>query len=405
MSYIALVDCNNFYVSCERLFNPKLMNKPVVVLSNNDGCIVARSNEAKAIGIPMGAPFFQYKEIIKQKDVWVCSSNYTLYGDISARVHELLSQFTHSMEPYSIDEAFLLLDSPDIAPQIKKCIAKCVGIPVSVGISKTKTLAKIATDMAKKRKEGFFILDDLDHLKKVAVQDIWGIGRKNSLTLQKKGIISAHHFILQDEIWIKQILGVVGVRIALELKGIRCLELHEIQQPRKSIVRSRSFGRPLSDLFELKQALANYVARAAEELRKEKLKASVVQLFLVKNIYEYSSSSLISLSIPTNYTPFLIETASNLLEKIYKEGVAYKKVGILLFGLVKSNVNQLDLFTAELSDKKNKIEEVMDRLNRQFGHRALRFAAEGFDNSWQHKQDQCSPHYTTLWSELLTITI
>lgn len=405
MSYIALVDCNNFYVSCERLFNPKLCNRPVVVLSNNDGCIVARSNEAKKLGIPMGAPLFMYRELIENENVAICSSNYTLYGDISGRIHKTLSTFSDKIESYSIDEAFLESSDLTCFQGIRKTILQNIGIPVSVGVANTKTLAKIATDYAKMESSGFYLLTDLNLLKKVKIEDVWGIGSRTSRTLAGFGIRTAWDFSMKQDLWIKKILGVVGLRIAHELKGFSCLSLEEVRGKKKSIVRSRSFGYPIGEITEIYEALSSYVSKASEELRQENSLATYLQVFLVMGIHDYLTSAHIHLNPPTNYTPKLITTAKDALKTLYKPGVKYKKVGVFLGGLVDASAIQLDLFSKESSIKQTQALKVMDKLNERYGGGTLRFLAEGIEQSWQHKRDKRSPNYTTNWNEILTIKI
>jgi DNA polymerase V len=405
MSYIALVDCNNFYVSCERLFNPKLINCPVVVLSNNDGCIVARSNEAKKLGIKMGAPLFMYKELIQREHVAVCSSNYTLYGDISARIHKTLSTFTDKMESYSIDEAFLEFDDITAAKQIRNTILQNIGVPVSIGVSNTKTLAKVATHYAKKNPYGFYFLQHIASHKDFKVEDVWGIGSRTAKALWGFGIKTAWDFSNQEEAWIKKVFGVVGVRIANELRGISCLSLEEIKTKRKSIVRSRSFGYLIEDQIELEEALASYTANAAEELRTQASVASYLQVFLVMGLHDYCSSAHVHLSPPINYTPKLINRAKEALSTIYRPGLKYKKVGVFLGGLVDEASFQLDFFSKETSDKQSRALKIMDEVNERYGDRTLRFLAEGIDQPWQHKRDKRSPNYTTNWQQILTIKI
>jgi DNA polymerase V len=405
MSFIALVDCNNFYVSCERLFNPKLINRPVVVLSNNDGCIVARSNEAKKLGIPMGAPLFMYKDIIESQNVAVCSSNYTLYGDISWRIHKTLANFADKIESYSIDEAFLENEDIHVFENIRKTILQNIGVPVSVGVAKTKTLAKVATDFAKKKPSGFYFFEDIQLLKSIKVQDVWGIGSRTARTLAGYGIATAWDFIIQEEGWIKKVLGIVGVRIAHELRGFSCLSLEEVRAKKKSIVRSRSFGYPVEELSEIEEALSSYVAKASEELRQEASLASYLQVFLVIGIHEYLATAHVHLNPAVNYTPKLIDVAKEALKTIYKPGLKYKKVGVLLGGLVEDSSFQLDLFHKQTSDKQNKAIKVMDQLNERYGGGTLRYLAEGIEQNWQHKRDKRSPNYTTNWQEILTIKI
>ncbi len=357
-SLFALVDCNNFYVSCERVFNPLLCNKPVVVLSNNDGCAVARSNEAKALGIPMGAPAFQYAALFKKNKVVVLSSNYTLYGQMSHRVMQTLAQFTPDFEIYSIDEAFLqFIDEPGLLPnaqKIKQTVWQWTGIPVSIGIAPTKTLAKVANRYAKKHlpQEGIFMLNDPELQKTILtdfpVEDVWGIGRQISHLLYRNGIRTAWEFACMEDRWIKKNLSVVGLRTAWELRGVSCLSLQEAAPPKKSIVCSRSFGREVFDEADLAEALATYVATAAEKLRAQGSIAAFIEVFLNTNRFKeenyYGNAIHLTLPQATDYTPFLIHYAKHGLHKIYKSGFGYKKIGVLLGGLVSSKALQRDLF-------------------------------------------------------------
>jgi DNA polymerase V len=405
MSYIALVDCNNFYVSCERLFNPKLLNRPVVVLSNNDGCIVARSNEAKAIGIPMGAPFFMYKDLIQTQNVAVCSSNYTLYGDLSARVHNTLCNFCDKIEHYSIDEAFLVLDDTSTAFEIRSTILQNIGINVSVGVASTKTLAKVATDFAKKRTDGVFIFENREILKEIRVEEIWGIGSKTAKKLYSFSVFTAADFLNKEDAWIKKVFGIVGVRIAQELRGISCLEIETVEAKKKSMVRSRSFGRAVSDIVELDEALSFYTSSAALDLRKQHLLACYLQVFLTLGFKRYRVSCHMTLSTPTNHTPTLLEKAKKALRSIYIEGNEYKKVGIFLGGLIDQSTVQLNLLEKPLSDRHSKAQEVMDQINKRYGKGKIIYAAEGIKKEWMCKRELKSLNYTTNWNEILTIKI
>ena len=416
LSNYFLIDCNQFYVSCEQVFNPKLRGKPVVVLSNNDGCVVARSKEAKALGIPMGAPAYQYATFFKEKNVTVCSSNYSLYGDMSQRVMETLSCFSDHMEEYSIDEAFLLTshDNPlSFAREIKQRILRWTGIPVSVGIGKTKTLAKVAGDLAKS-KGGVFYFEgpaQIDAtLSALPPEDIWGIGPRLSAQLKSYGITTALAFKEAPDDWLKKQFSITALRTAWELRGISCLSLQETAPARLSITRSRSFGSPVTSLHDLSEALASYTATAANMLREEKLLPSFLTVFLTTSPFQensYSNTTTISLSQPTSFTPHLIEKAKAALRTIYRPGYRYKKVGIVFGGLVSEKCYQGDLFSFSLAQnaQQKKAMQLLDNLNRSFGKNALRFAAEGLTQSWKMKQDNTSSRFTTSWRELLTIDL
>lgn len=411
MSSIALVDCNNFFASCEKVFNPKLRHKPLVVLSSNDGCIIARSSEAKALGIPMGAPFFEWADFIKAHDVAVCSSNFALYGDFSSRVMRICERLNSDLEIYSIDEAFLdvsRVHNPlHHCLELRKTILQWTGIPVSIGIASTKTLAKVATRLAKKQKEGVFFPSAAEMggiLETLPTQEIWGIGRRLSTFLAKRGIHTAAHLLRCSEMWIKQNLSVVGLRTVWELRGISCFVIDEEPPAKQSIMTSRSFGRPILSKEELGEALSSFATRAGEKLRQEGSLASWIQVFIWGK--EEGRQVHLTLPEPTQYTPTLIAYAKEGLEALYRPGIAYKKGGVLLGGLVPQECYQPDLFVdSSVSPKQRAAMELLDRANQKFGYRVLHFAAEGITKSWQTKRQLRSPSFTTRWDEILTIRI
>lgn len=415
---IALVDCNNFYASCERVFNPHLCHKPLVILSNNDGCIIARSNEAKALGIPMGAPAFQYKELFKKHQVTVRSSNFALYGDMSNRVMNTLAQFAPDLQIYSIDEAFLMLDRPEEAAIIRKTVLQWTGIPVSIGLAPTKTLAKAANHYAKKnsRNTGVFIMDTAEIQQKIldelSVEDIWGIGRRTANLLKGHQIQTAWDLRNVDDQWIRKKTSVITLRTVFELRGISCLELGEVSPSKKSITCSRSFGKRLTDEEEIAEALSSYTATAAEKLREEESLASIIQVFLLTSPHQegqqyYTNTIQIVLPQPTNYTPSLIHHAKQGLKAIFKRGLAYKKTGIILGGLVSSHSYQQDLFVDQeiYHEKQRNLMTTLDHINQKYGRKVLKIAAEGIEQSWKMKSCQHSPCYTTRWDEIPTIHI
>lgn len=416
----ALVDCNNFYVSCERVFNPRLWNKPVVILSNNDGCVVARSNEAKALGIPMGAPAFQYATLFQTQGVIVYSSNYALYGEMSQRVMHMLSQYTSDFEIYSIDEAFLLVDSLNAeayAAKIRQEILQATGIPVSIGIAPTKTLAKVANRYAKKVKvqEGYFVLNDektrQEVLKSLPVGDVWGIGPRLSRMLHGHQIQTAWDLVNANDGWIKKQMSIVGLRTVMELRGQSCLSFQEAAPSKKSIVSSRSFGIEVKEEADLAEAVSNYTATAAEKLRDQESAASFMEVFVTTNRFKegpsYSNGIHIALPQPTDYTPLLIHYAKYGLHRIFKKGFSYKKAGVLLGGIVSNQNLQQDLFAKPTPsfDKQQKLMRLMDRTNRKYGKDALKLAAQGITRPWQMRRRMCSARYTTCWEELLVIKI
>ncbi|MEN8140081.1 MAG: Y-family DNA polymerase [Thermodesulfobacteriota bacterium] len=413
----ALVDCNNFYASCERLFRPELRGRPLVVLSNNDGCIVARSNEAKALGIPMGGPYFKYKALIRQHDVQVFSSNYTLYGDLSHRVMTVLQDMEPEVEIYSIDEAFISLppgqDQRHYARRLKARVEQWVGIPVSIGLGPTKTLAKVAGDIAKKKAEhgGVFSLeaDSLDDLlAAVAVGDVWGIGRRSEEKLQRWGIYNAQQLRDADDTWLRKNLTVTGLRTAMELRGVSCHPLAHSPPSKKSITSSRSFGSPVSSLVSLKEAVATHVAIAAEKLRGQGAAASTIQVFIRTNRFkegEPQHAGSISCSLPqaTSHTPTMISHALRGLARIHKPGHAYNKAGIILMELSGQNQIQPNLF-CPVDKEDSRLMASVDRINSRWGRNTVQFAAAGLAKPWGMKQSHKSPAYTCSWQDLPLVT-
>jgi len=412
----ALVDCNNFYVSCVRVFNPRLTG-PVAVLSNNDGCIVARSQEVKDLGVPMGAAYFQYREMLERHRVKIFSSNYTLYGDMSDRVMQTLKTVTPDVQVYSVDEAFLFFPKTQTAEAlqtVRKKVKQWTGIPVSIGMARTKTLSKVANHLAKKRKKGVVVLANDDDVKEALAQfpvdDIWGIGRQYAKLLARKGIRTALQMRKLDDAWVRRNMTVVGLRMVWELRGISCLPLDEIPPAKKSVICSKSFGRPIESFDDLFEATATYVARAGEKIRAQETLASYLSIFVVEHERRndaYSSYKCgMVLPEPTSYTPTLISAARELLLNLFEEGVRYRKTGICLDGLVPDSKSQLDLFEThgKVKEKRDKMMRVMDAMNAEHGKKVLRSAAEGKPiTSWGMRRNMCSPCYTTKWSDILTI--
>ena len=414
----ALVDCNNFYVSCERVFQPHLEGRPVVVLSNNDGCVVARSNEVKALGLPMGAPAFKYKQFFEKHQVYVFSSNYALYADMSDRVMSILASFTPELEFYSHDEAFLLFsgkwhrDLEDYARTIKEAVKKGTGVPVSIGLARTKTLAKLANRLAKNSPQFSGVLHLDRHpqknrfLKSVQVKDIWGIGSRYAKVLQGYGICSAKDLQEADEQWIRKKLTIGGLHTVLELRGIPCIELDKNSQPAKSLIRSRSFGKPVSELEDLQEALSTHVHSAARRLRKNGQVAACIQAFLQTNRFkpgaQYSGCKSKVLPWTTNSTQPLLKTALGLLREIYKRGYEYKKTGVLLTGLQSEARRQLSFYEQDREqeqDSKN-LMQVMDYINNRYGKEALKYACAGVEKDWEMRRELVSREFTTNWDEI-----
>lgn len=415
MKIFALVDCNNFYASCERVFDPSLKKRAIVILSNNDGCIVARSNEAKALGIPMGVPFFEQKAVIKKHNVAVFSSNYQLYGDMSQRVMSSLRLHAPDMEVYSIDEAFLRLDhlQPrnlyEYCKTIRRKILQWTGIPVSIGIGPSKVLAKVANHVAKKQiDDGVFDIRPRQAqgaiLKALDVGKIWGIAGRWSERLRRMGISKAAELRDADPAIIRKHLSVVGERILRELRGESCIDLENIQ-PRKSIMSSKSFGNILTRKEPLEEALANYTARACEKLRKQNSRAQAVHVFVQTNGFrktdsQYNNALTQNLTTPTSDTRTIIEAAKFCLNKIYKHGYRYKKTGIMLLGLIPASLEQKQLFAHVNHQPSDHVMDIVDLINKDHGPDTLFFGAQGVTREWKMRCGLRSPRYTTQWDEL-----
>ncbi len=401
---IALVDCNSFYVSCERLFNPKIRKKPVIVLSNNDGCIISRSNEAKALGIKMGEPYFKAKDIIIKNKVEVFSSNYSLYGDLSRRVMRTLKKFNSAIEIYSIDEAFLDLSNfPDhqiesIGKEIRATVLQWTGIPTSIGIAQTKTLSKIANHIAKKKLSGVTNLIGIENidpiLEKIDINDVWGVGKQLTKFYKKNGIYNAKQLKNKSNTWIKKNSNVLSSRTALELRGISCIHLETTTTKRKSCVVSRSFGRRIETFQELKEAVANYCLNASEKIRSDSLVAKTITVFIrtspfQKNFGYYSNSKTIDFAISTNNSIEIVKTAVSILENIFKNGYQYQKAGVMLTGL--SNANEkTNLFSSEKDEKISALMRSMDSTNFKYGRSALSLASAGVQKKWNMRRNYSS---------------
>ena len=412
----ALVDCNNFYVSCERVFNPFLINKPVVVLSNNDGCIIARSNEAKDLNIPMGAPFHIYRDFINAHKVKVYSSNYPLYGDMSNRVMTSLSYFNPNLEVYSIDEAFLKFNQGiknDIGKdiiKIKKNIFKWTGVPVSIGIGPTKTLAKVANTLAKKNKyNGIYDLSSKikqdEILQNINVENIWGISRRWGSKLRMIGIGNALQLRDSSPRRIRKYLSVIVERIVYELRGVACLDLNEIL-PKKNIMCSRSFAKTISDKAILKQSIVDYAIRACEKMRSQNTRAQSIYVFLKTNKFnkgkQHYEGMVFGLNIPCSDTAQIIKLAMSAVDGIYKSGYLYQKAGIMLLDLIPADINQHDFFESINYSSSDKRMHIIDSLNKKFGSGTIANGSVRLKNkkTWDNKRYYLSPRYTTQWDEL-----
>ena len=401
---IGLVDCNSFYVSCERLFNPKIRRKPVVVLSNNDGCIISRSNEAKALGIKMGEPYFKAKDIIIKNNVNVFSSNYSLYGDLSRRVMRTLKRFNSDIEVYSIDEAFMDLSNfsdkeiEEVGKEIRSTVLKWTGIPTSIGIAKTKTLSKVANHIAKKTKAGVTSLIGIENLdpilEKVEINDVWGVGRQLTKFYQKNGIYNAKQLKNKSNTWIKKCSNVLSSRTAMELRGIPCIELEKTTSKRKSCVVSRSFGKRVENFQELKEAVANYCLNASEKLRSENLVAKALTVFVRTSPFQrsfgyYSNSKTIDFPVATNNSIETVKTAISILQDIYKNGYRYQKAGVMFSGLSNED-NKNNLFACEKDEKINRLMRSIDKTNYRFGRSTLSVASAGIRKKWFMKREHSS---------------
>lgn len=416
----ALVDCNNFYASCERVFNPALEGKPIAVLSNNDGCFIARSNEAKALGLPMGAPAFKYEAFCKANSIEVFSSNYPLYGDMSARVMQILSQFTPEIEIYSIDEAFLLLkgfDYVDLATygkEMQQRVEKWTGIPVSIGIAPTKALAKVANKIAKKFKErtgGVHVIETAESITKALkwtqIADVWGIGRQHARRLEVLQIKTAYDFTRLPEDWVRKQMAVVGLRLQQDLKGIPTLGLEEGQKSKKGIATTRSFEGTISSLPELEERIATFANHCAQKARAQKSAANILMVFLRNNPFDPKVPRIrkylaIPLAYPTDSSITLGQVAIKGLRALYEPGVAYKKAGVMISGLVPVNEKQLDLFQRE-QPKHDALMAVMDKMNKRYGN-ALKVGNQDLLRTWKMKQEHLSKRYTTSLSEIITVS-
>ncbi len=401
---IALIDCNSFYVSCERLFNPKIRKLPVVVLSNNDGCIISRSNEAKALGIKMGEPYFKARNIIIKNNVQVFSSNYSLYGDISRRVMRTLKRFNSKIEVYSIDEAFLDLsnfsdkDVKDVGKEIRNTVLQWTGIPTSIGIAETKTLSKVANHIAKKQKSGVVSLvniKDLDPiLEKVEVRDIWGVGKQLSKFYIKNGIYNAKQLKNASNTWIKKTKNVLSSRTAMELRGVPCIEIETKQTKRKSCCVSRSFGKKVEKLRELKESVTSYCLNAAEKIRSESLVCKSITVFIRTSPFQnkgifYSNSKTIDFPIATNNSIEIVKNALIGLDLIYKDGFKYQKAGIILSGLSDSEKGN-SLFKSTKDERIKNLMQSIDNTNYRYGRSTISLASAGINKKWSMRRQYSS---------------
>ena len=418
---IALVDCNSFYVSCERLFNPSIIKKPVIVLSSNDGCVISRSTEAKALGIKMGEPYFKVERIIKKNDVKVFSSNYSLYGDISRRVMKTLKQFSPQMEIYSIDEAFLNLSSIrdenlfEHGNKIRKTVLKWTGIPTSIGIATTKTLSKAANYIAKKEQSGIVNLintKQIDQiLKEIEINEVWGVGRQLTKFYIKNGIHTAYQLKNMHNNWIKKNTNVLGSRTAMELKGIPCVSLKEHQEKRKNCCVSRSFGRKVTKLEELSESVTTHCLNAAEKIRSDNQTTKRITVFIRTSPFQkdknyYANSKDIDLPVRTNDSIELVKQALIALQYIYRKGYKYQKAGIIFSGLNEVDIYKKNLFSSiNNEEKRKKLMKAIDYTNIKYGRHALSIAQAGLRKKLNIKRQHSSKIDTACFDFLPTIKI
>ena len=417
----ALIDCNNFYASCERVFRPDLNGKPIVVLSNNDGCVIARSNEAKTLGIPMGAPAFEYEQLFKANDVHVFSPNFALYGDMSQRVMSILEDYSPEMEIYSIDECFLRLhgfdfiDLQDYGNQMRNKVVRWTGIPISVGMAPTKALSKLANRIAKKyptHTNGVYIIDNEDKrikaLKWLKIEDVWGIGRQHSKRLKNMGVTTAHDFTLLDDSFVRKNFSVVGLRLKMDLQGIPTLDLEEVQA-KKNIATTRSFETNYTELSQLNERVATFAVSCAEKLRKQHSCCGSLMVFIHtnghrKDLPQYSKNIVVKLPYQTNSSIELAKFAVQALSLIFKPGYAYKKAGVILQDFSPENHQQQTLF-----DNRNQrhipLMQAVDKINTMYGQQKIRLASQDPKRVWKMKQEKLSPRYTTKLSDIITIHV
>ena len=415
---VALVDCNSFYVSCERLFNPKIDKKPVVVLSNNDGCVISRSTEAKKIGIKMGEPYFKVKELIKKKNVYIFSSNYALYGDISRRVMKTLKSFSDKIEIYSIDEAFVDLshledkEVENYGREIRRRILKWTGIPTSIGISNTKTLSKVANHIAKENKTGvIYLKENIDqNLKNFHISDIWGVGKQLSKLYMKNGIDTAYKLKNISNTWVKKSTNVLGAKTVMELRGVSCINLETQETKRKSCCVSRSFGKKVESLEKLQESITTHCLNAAEKIRNDNQITRSITIYIRtspfnKNKKYYSNSITIDLPVATSNSLELVKQAINGLKKIYRYGYFYQKAGIILSKLKENSEQEFNLLAPIMENKSQTLMKAIDFTNAKYGRNAISIAQAGINNTWKMRRKHSSKIDTASFDSLPKISI
>ncbi|WP_159467972.1 Y-family DNA polymerase [Dyadobacter sp. 3J3] len=415
----ALVDCNNFYASCERVFRPELNGVPIVVLSNNDGCVIARSNEAKTLGIKMGAPAFEYEKDFEKNGVKVFSSNYALYGDMSSRVMNILSTFSPEVEVYSIDEAFIqfdgfeLFDLQKIGEEMRSVVTKSTGIPISVGIAPTKALAKVANKIAKKFQHttaGVYVIKSETQIQRAIqwtkVEDVWGIGRQHAKRLNALGVFTALDFTRMNQGWVQNNMSIVGLRLQHELAGRRRLELEE-EKKKQNIATTRSFDQNYTEFSDIHERVVTFATICAQKLRKQDSCCNALMIFVHTNAFrpdqpQYARNVVLQLPYPTNSSIELARFAADGLKKIFKLGFAYKKAGVIALEITPANYGQRSIF--ENSDPRHgPLFAVVDKLNKSLGNQKIKLAAQDLGRTWKMKQERLSPRYTTKLDEIIII--
>ena len=416
----ALIDCNNFYVSCERVFNPSLEKKPVVVLSNNDGCAISRSNEAKALGIPMGAPAFKFQKIFRKHNVEVFSSNFPLYGDMSSRVMSILSRFTPNIEIYSIDEAFLKFEGFDnydlesYCQSIKNMVFKWTGIPISIGIAPTKALAKVANRIAKKfpnKTKGVYLINSeekrIKALKWLEIGDVWGIGFRHAERLRNINITTAYNFINLEDNWVRRNMSVVGLRLKKELEGKSVLDLEEVRSPKKAIATTRSFEGTITDYEKIKERISTFAICCAEKLRNQNSNCNSIYVFIrsnkfQKNKIQYRNGIMMTIPFSTNSNIIISKYAVKGLKRIFRKGIDYKKAGTIVMGLDSSENHQLNLFENE-NPRHKYLMKTIDYIQKKEGQSKIKLASQDLRKRWKMKQEKLSPNYTCKVSDIIKI--
>jgi len=417
----ALIDCNNFYASCERLFRPELNGKPIVVLSNNDGAVIARSNEAKALGVPMGALAFKFESFFLEHNIHVFSANFALYGDMSNRVMTILQEYSPECEIYSIDEAFLKLtgfemyDLHEYGQEIQTRVRKCTGIPISVGIAPTKSLSKVANRIAKKYPKELnnsYVIDTeekrLKAIKWLKIDDVWGVGRKLSVRFKQVGVKTAYDFTQLNDSWVKRNLSIVELRLKHDLNGNPTLGLEDVK-PRKNIATTRSFERNLKDFKDVHERITTFAVSCAEKLRKQGSVCTAIMVFIRTNSHrseleQYNGGTVVKLPFSTNSSIEIARFAGEGLERIFRKGYQYKKAGVIIMDFKPEGEVQLNLFENS-NPKHRQLMKVVDRLNTAFGQQKIKLASQDQKRVWKMKQERLSPRYTTRWSDIITIKV